>query len=164
MTAASATSTQPEPPASGVLSLMTAQQRQNIGAALVVIGATWGMHLYMSHLVMQARAKYEVAYPALYAPEKHPYKADFDSVQRAHQNTLETLWGVQLLILIVAAGPQGHYAAPLGTVYVLGRLLYAHGYGENGPEGRLYGAILSHFGDLPLLLLSVGTGWGLLRG
>ena len=72
-------------------------------------------------------------YPHLYAPDKHPYKAEFDPVQRAHQNTLETLWGVQLLVLTVA-GPYGALAAPLGALHLAGRAAYAHGYEASGPE------------------------------
>ena len=136
---------------------MDAASRRHLGRAALVVAGAWLLHAWLCWQVMRARQVYEVPYPHLYAPDKHPYKAQFDAVQRAHQNTLETLWGVQLLVLLVAAGPYGGYAAPLGGVYLAGRALYAHGYGADGPEGRTPGALLSHAGDCPLLLLTPAT-------
>lgn len=129
----------------------------NVGRAVFVVIAAWAVHFWMAYRVMLARSMYEVKYPHMYAPEKHPYKHDFDSVQRAHQNTLETIWGVMTLVLVVSAGPYGAYAAPLGLLYLAGRVVYASGYEASGPEGRFNGALISHVGDVPLLFLAGST-------
>jgi len=129
----------------------------SVGWALHVVGLTVLLNAYLAWRVVVARQQYDVPYPHMYAPDKHPYKRQFDSVQRAHQNTLEGLPGVQLTILAVSAGPYGHLAAPLGVLYIAGRLVYAAEYERLGPEGRHTGALLAHAGDLPLLALTFAT-------
>ena len=47
------------------------------------------MNFYLMVNVVMARKKYDIQYPALYAPAGHKYEKEFNSVQRAHQNTLE---------------------------------------------------------------------------
>jgi hypothetical protein len=37
-------------------------------------------------------------------------------------------------------------------IYSVGRILYGHGYATKGADGRKLGALLSHVGDLPLLI------------
>lgn len=44
------------------------------------------------------------------------------------------------------------------TTRALGRLIYIHGYSTKGPEGRMVGGLISHLGDLPLLLMSCYIG------
>lgn len=140
--------------------MFAGETKTHVGRAALVVVAAWAVHFWMAYRVMLARSTYEVQYPHMYAPEKHPYKRDFDSVQRAHQNTLETLWGVMTLVLIVSTGPNGAYAAPLGLVYLAGRVMYACGYEADGPEGRTNGALISHAGDVPLLFLAGSTALG----
>ena len=42
--------------------------------------------------------------------------------------------------------------AAFGFVWVIGRVLYAIGY-KASPEKRKFGAILTHLGDFPLMLM-----------
>ena len=51
---------------------------------------------YHRYLVIQARKKYGVEYPWLYAPESNKNHKEFNSAQRAHQNTLESFSFVML--------------------------------------------------------------------
>ena len=50
-------------------------------------------------------------------------------------------------------------AATLGAIWCVGRVLYIQGYSDKGPEGRTMGALVSHLGDLPLLLLTFYSGY-----
>ena len=46
-----------------------------------------------------------VEYPALYAPEDHKHAREFNSAQRAHQNTLEGMPYFIAQLLVVGAWP-----------------------------------------------------------
>ena len=45
------------------------------------------------------------------------------------------------------------YAAVFGFLWVTGRFIYGWGYANNGPEGRKCGSLISHLGDIPLLIM-----------
>ena len=82
---------------------------------------------------------------------------DYNAVQRAHQNTLENWASIQILILVNSlVFPRA--SATLGAVWVLGRVIYGYGYASGGPEGRKAGGIISHLGDIPLILMSFYSG------
>merc|ERR1711935_70876 len=107
--------------------------------------------------VVVARKKYGVQYPALYAPQGHKNETEFNSVQRAHQNTLENWASIQILMILNGlVNPR--YAAGFGAVWVVGRVIYGFGYATGGPTGRRMGGIVSHLGDFPLLLMTFHTG------
>merc|ERR1711871_263512 len=104
------------------------------------------------------RKKFGIKYPALYADESHISKdckkediRTFNCAQRAHQNTLESLVGVQLQGALIGFIYPNFSAACL-AIYAVGRVVYCIGYTSKGPEGRMAGGIISHIGDLPLLL------------
>ena len=119
-------------------------------------------NLYCAINVSIHRKRFGIKYPALYATKDHISKeckeADvetFNCAQRAHQNTLESIYGVQLQGAVLGfLNPQ--FAAGCLAVYALGRVLYCNGYTAKGPDGRMLGGMVSHLGDLPLLL---GTGY-----
>eukprot|EP00951_Prasinocladus_malaysianus_P048417 scaffold658215_cov78-Prasinocladus_malaysianus.AAC.1 len=67
------------------------------GYIFAVLGASFLMNIYLTMNVVSARKKYDVQYPALYAPPDHKHAAEFNSVQRAHQNTLESYALVMIL-------------------------------------------------------------------
>ena len=88
-------------------------------------------------LVMQARAKYNVKYPALYADASHEHAAAFNGVQRAHQNCLEKT--PYFFVLQLLAGLVHPYtAAAAGFVWFVARVQYVCGYASttSGPAGR----------------------------
>lgn len=106
---------------------------------------------------MHAHAHCAHRYPLLYAPESHKHAKAFNSVQRAHQNTLES-WGPVMLTMMAVGLRDPLTAAFCGAVWVLGRFVYGFGYAASGPEGRMAGAMISHLGDAPLMVLSFWHG------
>eukprot|EP00938_MAST-03A_sp_MAST-3A-sp1_P003452 g3452.t1 len=146
---------------------------KDYGYVCLGIGATLIANVYLSISVSKARKKFGIQYPKMYADasdidEKGKCKsaADveaFNCVQRGHQNTLETLATVQLLGLLNGVAFPRFSAACLG-LYAVGRILYGRGYAKHGPKGRRTGAILSHLGDLPLMLCTFFVGAKLIQG
>jgi glutathione S-transferase len=125
----------------------------DFGYAVAVSGLTMLVSLYGASKVMSGRKLYNVNYPALYAPEGHQNAERFNCAQRAHQNTLESIAMVNILMLLNALlFPQT--SAALGAVWCVGRVLYIQGYSDKGPDGRTTGAIISHLGDLPLMVMT----------
>lgn len=113
--------------------------------------------------MIQARKKYDVQYPALYAPPDHKYAKEFNCVQRAHQNTLENWASVQVLT-IVNGIVFPVTSAICNGIWVVGRFLYIQGYGTGDPDKRMLGGIVSHGGDLPLLIMTFVSGYTLIKG
>ena len=99
--------------------------------------------------VMQARKKYGIKYPNLYAPPGHKNEEAFNCAQRAHQNTVESM-PLFLVELVLVGLFYPLFAASCGGLWSVGRILYGYGYAKNGPDGRLIGSLISHLGDLPL--------------
>ena len=99
--------------------------------------------------VMQARKKYGIKYPNLYAPPGHKNEEAFNCAQRAHQNTVESQ-ALFLVELVVVGLFYPLFAASCGGLWSVGRILYGYGYKTKGPDGRLIGSLISHLGDLPL--------------
>ena len=128
-------------------------------------------------LVVQARNKYGIPYPTMYAvPGRTRYydesmrptdgsdkKFDeritdeeafrFNSIQRGHQNTVENA-PFFLALLVAAAGTYPMIAGISGLLYIIGRGLYMYGYSID-PKLRYYGAFFIY---PPLLTLFVLTG------
>ena len=104
------------------------------------------------------RKKLNIKYPTMYSDE-HPI---FNCYQRAHQNTLEFVpFFYPALLTAGLRHPIG--AAIAGSVFCIGRVIYAIGYQSGDPEKRVPGALISEvFGLLPLLGMSVSFGAGLL--
>lgn len=50
-------------------------------------------------------------------------------------------------------------AACFGATYLIGRVVYTVGYSTGGPEGRNLGGIISHLGDIPLMLMLFYTAY-----
>jgi glutathione S-transferase len=120
------------------------------GAVLGVVAAAAVIHNgWMAFKVGQARKKYNVAYPALYAPAGHKNEKEFNCIQRGMQNSLENL--PTLYTLLLTAGYKYPVSASVaGAVYLLGRILYFQGYSTGDPKGRYRGGF-GHFGEFGLL-------------
>ena len=104
-----------------------------IGAAIVpFIGLN-----FIGGQVMNARKKYDVQYPNLYAvPGVHKDADAFNQVQRGHQNALEQYPG--FLALCLVGGLKHPIANALGgVIWTIGRFLYMSGYTEGA--GKRYG-------------------------
>lgn len=127
------------------------------GYVLLSIGVSWFVNFYLVFLVIKARNKYGVLYPALYADKDHKGGEQFNCAQRAHQNTLENWASVQIL-MIVNGLVMPLTAATCGLIWSVGRVVYGYGYANHGPKGRNVGGGLSHLGDFPLILLTFYNG------
>ena len=78
----------------------------------------------------------------------------FNCIQRAHQNTLEGINNVRLLAVLNGFLLPKYCGILLG-IYSVGRIIYGWGYASGGPKGRVTGSLISHLGDLPLMLMTI---------
>ena len=116
----------------------------------VVIVLALVQYVAFGMLVGWARGKYGVKAPAVTGHET------FDRYFRVHQNTLELL-----VVFVPASWLFGIYVDPtwaalLGLVYLVARVLYLRGYVAD-PAKREVGFALS---VLPVFVLLVGALWG----
>lgn len=107
----------------------------------------------MGALVGRARGQYGVKAPATTG---HP---DFERVNRVHVNTLESLIVFVPAVLLCALYVSETWAAVLGGVFVLARVVYAVGY-IRAAELRAPGALVTGLVNAALLL---GAAFGLAR-
>ena len=110
-----------------------------------VIGTAFASSLLMTYFgikVGQARTKYDVPYPAMYADrsecDKDKSKLVFNCIQRAHQNALET-YPIFLSFLLVGGLKHPLIASSAGLIWILGRYIYAQGYYTGDPTKRYRG-------------------------
>mmetsp|Transcript_27072 Transcript_27072/g.90597 ORF Transcript_27072/g.90597 Transcript_27072/m.90597 type:complete len:127 (+) Transcript_27072:225-605(+) len=97
-------------------------------------------------------------YPTLYAPDTHPNAKEFNSAQRAHQNTLET-WAPVMCLMLASGVRAPRVAAAFGATWVAGRAIYGAGYAMKGPKGRVVGfAVATLGGQFPLMFLTAYQG------
>ena len=129
-------------------------------------------HMVFGGLVVQARNKYGIPYPTMYAvPGALRYYNDsmkpvdskfsdtitneeafaFNSVQRGHQNMVEN--APYFLAVLIAAWSFPLVSGIAGLLYVVGRALYMYGYVQD-PKLRYYGAFFIYPGLLTLFVLS----------
>ena len=73
-------------------------------------------------MVGRARGRFKLEAPATTG---HP---DFERVFRVHQNTLENIAMYLPALWLFAAYVSDRWAAALGAVWIVGRILYARGY------------------------------------
>jgi len=101
-------------------------------------------------LVGWARGKYKVAAPAIGG---HPV---FERYFRVHQNTMEQLVAFVPAMWLFGTFVNATWAAWLGLVFVVGRILYLVGYVAD-PAKREIGFAMS---SLPVVILLLGALWG----
>jgi uncharacterized membrane protein YecN with MAPEG domain len=99
--------------------------------------------------VGRARSKYQVKAPATSGNEM------FERYFRIHYNTLELLVVFVPAILLFALHISARWAAIVGAVYLIGRILYFREYSQD-PKKRELGFILSMVPALILLLGGLG--------
>ncbi len=124
--------------------------------------------------VVQARNKYGIPYPTMYAvPGTKRYYNDsmkptdsapledtisdadaynFNLIQRGHQNTIEN--APFFLAILIAAWPFPLISGIAGLLYLVGRAIYIYGYCQD-PKMRLYGAFFIYPSLLTLFGLSI---------
>eukprot|EP00927_Polykrikos_kofoidii_P054421 TRINITY_DN48835_c0_g1_i1.p1 TRINITY_DN48835_c0_g1~~TRINITY_DN48835_c0_g1_i1.p1 ORF type:complete len:173 (-),score=23.21 TRINITY_DN48835_c0_g1_i1:67-528(-) len=123
---------------------------------------SWIMNFFLTLQVLRARSKYGIQFPALYAPPGHKHEIEFNCVQRAHQNTLES-WSMVMITMLVTGLVYPVASAVAGTFWVLGRFVYGIGYALGNPNYRMPGGILSHLGDMPLLAMAGMIAWDVVK-
>jgi uncharacterized membrane protein YecN with MAPEG domain len=116
----------------------------------VVIVLALVQYVAFGMLVGWARGKYGVKAPAVTGHEI------FDRYFRVHQNTLELLVAFVPAIWLFGMYVDPTWAALLGLVYLVARVLYLRGYVKD-PARREVGFTLS---VLPILVLLAGALWG----
>ena len=116
----------------------------------VVIVLALVQYIAFGMLVAWARGKYGVKAPAVTGHEV------FDRYFRVHQNTLELLVAFVPAIWLFGMYVDPTWAALLGLVFVVARMLYLRGY-VTDPAKREVGFTLS---ILSVLVLLVGALWG----
>ena len=83
-------------------------------------------------------------------PGYHKDADKFNCIQRAHQNTLESMTHVMVTMFVVGLF-EPMTAAICGLIWVAGRFIYGIGYALGSPSYRVPGTIISHLGDFPLM-------------
>jgi uncharacterized membrane protein YecN with MAPEG domain len=119
----------------------------------LVMGLALVQFLYFAIDVGRARARYGIQAPAVSGNEL------FERHFRVQQNTLELLVVLLPSLAMFGAYLDPRWAAGLGAVYLVGRLLYATGYVRD-PKARSLGFLLSF---LPIVVLLVGAIFGAVR-
>jgi glutathione S-transferase len=105
------------------------------------------VNMWMARNVVKARKEFKIEYPKMYSDDNDK----FNCIQRVHQNTLENY--PQFLALLFIGGLHlPKITAAAGCFYLLGRIVYAHGYYSGDPKKRLRGM----FGMAGLLVM-LGT-------
>ena len=118
------------------------------------------MLIFATTKVMSARKEHNINYPNLYADRTidGEEKANkFNSVQRAHQNTLE-MFHFMMVLMFVNGLFSPRLSSELGFVYITCRLFYVIGYGNKGPEGRKLASNLSFLCMGLFVILSIYNG------
>jgi uncharacterized MAPEG superfamily protein len=104
-------------------------------------------------LVGRARGRYGVSAPAVSGHEI------FDRYFRVHYNTMEMLVTFVPSIWLFGLYVSPQWAAAIGAVYLIGRIVYLRGYVAD-PGKREIGFALS---ALPIVVLLAGSLWGAVR-
>jgi len=130
------------------------------------------VNMIFGGVVVQARTKYGIPYPTMYAVPGSPryydesmkssdQKSDtiteeeafaFNNIQRGHQNCIENA-PFFFAVLLAGSGTYPMIAGIAGLLYVIGRALYMYGY-SLGPKQRYYGAFLIYPSLLTLFILT----------
>lgn len=119
-------------------------------AVAVVIVLALLEYVVFAMLVGRARGLYGVKAPAISGHEI------FERYFRVHQNTLELLVAFVPAVWLFGMYVDSTWAALLGLVYVVARILYLRGYVAD-PAKREVGFALS---VLPVFVLLIGALWG----
>ncbi|EPS73711.1 hypothetical protein M569_01049, partial [Genlisea aurea] len=113
------------------------------------------INFWMLLRVGQARRKYKVFYPALYANESENKDAKlFNCIQRGHQNSVEFM---PLFFMLMIVGGLKHplTSASFGVVYCIARIFYFTGYSTGIPEKRATIGKYNYLGLLGLMICSI---------
>lgn len=103
------------------------------------------LYLVLTINVGRARAKYKVPAPTTTG------NPDFERVLRVQQNTLEQLIFFLPLLWLFSSHVSPFWAGIIGTIWLIGRIIYAWGYYQ-AAEKRGIGFAISSLSGMALLL------------
>jgi len=136
---------------------------QYYGWFLISIIGVFAMNCVQISMVYNARKKFGVQAPNLYAPHGHKFAEQFNCIQRAHQNTLEVL-PLTLIFAIITAFFHPILTASFLTTFSIGRIIYAFGYSKRS-ENRKAGFMIATFGGtVPIVGLAAYEGLNMVIG
>ena len=121
--------------------------------ALVTVLAVL-LYFFMGLRVGKARATYGIHAPAMTG---HP---DFERLVRVHANTLEAMPLFLPLLWLFAIYIGDRWAALIGLVWIIGRILYMTGYAADAKK-RGTGFMVQFFA---LVALTIGVLYGIIKG
>uniref|UniRef100_A0A7S2BLR8 Glutathione transferase n=1 Tax=Octactis speculum TaxID=3111310 RepID=A0A7S2BLR8_9STRA len=127
------------------------------GLLFIPLALSWLVNIFLTVMVGNARKKYDVQYPNLYAPADHKDAVKFNCVQRAHQNTLES-WAPVMVTMFATGLVYPVSSSISGVIWCMGRVVYGIGYSFS-PSLRLPGGLLTHVGDFPLMVMAIRIAW-----
>jgi glutathione S-transferase len=107
------------------------------------------LYLVLTINVGRARAKYKVPVPQMTGDP------DFERVLRVQQNTLEQIIFFLPLLWIFSYFVNPLWGAGLGSLWIIGRIVYAWGYYQ-ATEKRGPGFAIASLSSIVLLLVSLG--------
>ena len=108
------------------------------------------LYLWTGAIVGPARKKHGVTYPNTQGPD------EFNRIWRAHQNTLEQLVVFLPSLWLFAVVVNDCWAAILGVIWAIGRVLYVRGY-TVAPEKRSTGFMIAILATAVLLFGALGV-------
>jgi glutathione S-transferase len=116
----------------------------------IVTSLAVAFYFFTSTQVALARASFGIKAPAVTG---HP---DFERIFRVQMNTLEWMPMFLPSLWLFAAYISDAYAAALGAVWIVGRILYWHGY-KQAAEKRSMGFAVQSFACFALWLGALGA-------
>jgi uncharacterized membrane protein YecN with MAPEG domain len=120
-----------------------------VTAAVTLVALT--LYLAFGFQVARARGRYNVPAPAIDGPP------EFLRVFRVHQNTLEQIAAFLPALWLAAAAIGDPWAGLIGLLWLIGRVVYALGYGQ-AAEKRIVGFAVTLTSTMALLVATV-IGW-----
>lgn len=128
------------------------------GYVALVASSTFVLNMWQSMRISGLSKELRATNPQI------PFDHHFTSkcYQRARQNTVEHS-SFFLATLFLAGIRFPCFGAIAGAFWVVGKVLFTLGYSNSNPDHRMPAALFSYFlGQVPLVMMSVGTGAGLL--
>ncbi|XP_052196213.1 uncharacterized protein LOC127803777 [Diospyros lotus] len=132
------------------------------GYVVLALVLYYFLNFWMAIRVSQARKKYKVPYPTLYASESENKDAKlFNCIQRGHQNSLEMM-PIFFMLMILGGIRHPLVCASLGLVYIVSRYFYFIGYSTGDPQNRHGGGKFAFLALFGLVICTISCGINLL--
>ncbi|KAJ8586543.1 membrane-associated proteins in eicosanoid and glutathione metabolism, partial [Rhizopogon salebrosus TDB-379] len=121
--------------------------------------------MWQTFLVGRYRKRSGISYPQMYAEKAEVEGSEaalrFNCMQRAHQNTLESI-PLVFISTVVAGLKYPVLAAAMCGAYSFARIIYTIGYKSGQPKRRTLGALGSNFAVVGLISVATYSAYQLL--